>query len=245
MKEENERLKTTLAQKIKDYRSLQTRFTIINNKEPVQLASTNQIKLSTGAAPVEKEKDHEEDADKEEKENKKSIEPELQMSLSLGGSGSRSYHREDDDDQDVKKRGTTNKEKEGDERKALEEEDLELGLNFGYDQKKKKRTKAFVDVEKYDGSDDVVEEEAIITEEVREVEAKKEGWVSRKILKNMKSGNEDEDDDLQYNPSKKARVSVRARCDGLMVPKIIPLIIMNMYIIHNHLLLTILIPNTD
>lgn len=229
VKEENERLKTTLAQKIKDYQSLQTKFTVINNKEQKQLTNPNQSKSFTGASLGEE--------DAEKVEQKKLIESELQMSLSLGGSSSRGYHREDLDDQDVKRRRITNKEKEGDNRKDLEDEGLELGLNFGYDQKKKKINKekkselskpthASVDVEKDDDDEEEEkngggdkEEVAITKEGAREVDEKKEGWVSRKILKNMRSGNDDDDDDLQYNPSKKARVSVRARCDGLMVRK--------------------------
>lgn len=115
--------------------------------------------------------------------------PKLQMSLSLGDLGRCGSSHLHTEEEEEEEEVT----KHGEE-KFEQELGLQLGLNIGFENKTKEKQ-----------------------EEQEEEEEKKEGWVTRKILKNMRSKRGDDDDEFSYNPIKKARVSVRTRYDGIMV----------------------------
>ncbi|XP_019704745.1 WRKY transcription factor 72A isoform X1 [Elaeis guineensis] len=163
VREENERLKTTLARIFKDYQSLQMHFFDIVQQQQVQKP------VETPPAPNEVE------------------EPEL-VSLSLGTT--LSGHKKEE-------KVNTNKSKEN-------HEQLEGGLTLGLDCK-------------FEGSSSngTNEPGSNVSPgnsfgEPKEAEPE-EPWPPSKTLKNLRSG----DDEVSQQPFvKKARVSVRARCDA-------------------------------
>lgn len=164
VREENERLKTTLARIFKDYQSLQMHF--------FDIVQQQQVKKPDETPPARNEVE----------------EPDQLVSLSLGTSSS---------GQKKEEKVNTTKSKES-------HEQLEGGLTLGLDCK-------------FEGSSAGTNEPAVSNlspgnsfEEPKEAEPK-EPWPPGKILKNLRNG----DDEISQQPFvKKARVSVRARCDA-------------------------------
>ncbi|KAI3953970.1 hypothetical protein MKW98_017794 [Papaver atlanticum] len=177
VKQENERLKTTLSKVVKDYQSLQMHFFDI-----VQREQTKQKSTDTTAVAVLPVSTHHKEIDEE---------PEL-ISLSLGRSNSAELKKFKD---------SSSKSKDG---AGNHEDDLNKGLALGLGCK-------------FEVSSNAARTELITNqspensfEELKEEEVVGEQWPPSKILKTVRSG----DDELsQQNQVKKARVSVRARCD--------------------------------
>ncbi|XP_043706757.1 WRKY transcription factor 72A-like [Telopea speciosissima] len=153
VKEENEILKLTLSQIMKEYQSLQMHLTNMVQQE--------ETKKSTDTVPTNQEME------------------EPDFSLSLGRNSS-------EPKKDEKNNNSISKDKE--------DEELKEGLALRLDCK-------------FEGSSNPSPETSF--EEPKEEEAG-ETWPPSKILKTVRSG---EDEASQLNNVKKARVSVRARCD--------------------------------
>ncbi|KAF8399427.1 hypothetical protein HHK36_015292 [Tetracentron sinense] len=159
VREENERLKTTLARIVKDYQSLQMHFFDILQQE--------EAKKSTDTTTTREEME----------------EPEF-VSLSLGRISSEP------------------KEKISNVSKTKEDEKLKEGLALGLDCK--------FDVSNPGPTEPVSNRSPENSSEEPKEEEVRETWPPGKILKTMRSG---DDEVPQQPPVKKARVCVRARCD--------------------------------
>ncbi|MCL7027052.1 hypothetical protein MKW94_003394 [Papaver nudicaule] len=182
VKQENERLKTTLSKVVKDYQSLQMHFFDIVQKEQTKQKSTD-----TTAVVVQPASTHHKETDEE---------PEL-ISLSLGRSNSVELKKFKDE----KTNSTSSKSKDG---TGNHEDDLNKGLALGLGCK--------FEVSNHAARAELVRSQSPENsfEEPKEEEVVGEQWPPSKILKTVRSG----DDELtQQNQVKKARVSVRARCD--------------------------------
>ncbi|XXG39636.1 hypothetical protein AAC387_Pa01g0547 [Persea americana] len=164
VREENERLKTTLARIVKEYQSLQLQFYSIVQQEQAKKSS------ETTTTSTDQQ-----------------IEESELVSLSLGTTTS----------------GQKKEEKiVGSSSKSKEEEQLKEGLTLGLDCKFEASTSGA-----YETPSNPTPENSF--EEPKEEEVG-EAWPPSKILKTLRSG----DDEVSQQPSvKKARVSVRARCD--------------------------------
>lgn len=181
VKQENERLKTTLSKVVQDYQSLQMHFFDIVQQEQTKQKSTDKTAVVVLPAST-----HHKDIDEE---------PEL-ISLSLGRSNSAELKKFKDE-----KTNSSSKSKDG---AGNHEDDLNKGLALGLGCK-------------FEVSNNAARTELVTNqrsensfEELKEEEVVGEQWPPSKILKTVRSG----DDELsQQNQVKKARVSVRARCD--------------------------------
>ncbi|KAI3931367.1 hypothetical protein MKX01_040284 [Papaver californicum] len=181
VKQENERLKTTLSKVVKDYQSLQMHFFDI-----VQQEQTKQKSTDTTAIVVLPASAHHKETDEE---------PAL-ISLSLGRSNSAELKKFKDE-----KTSSSSTSKDG---AGNHEDDLNKGLALGLGCK-------------FEVSNNAAPTELVTNqssensfEELKEGEVVGEQWPPSKILKTVRSG----DDELSHqNQVKKARVSVRARCD--------------------------------
>ncbi|KAI3970651.1 hypothetical protein MKX01_024298 [Papaver californicum] len=181
VKQENERLKTTLSKVVKDYQSLQMHFFDIVRQEQTKQKSTD----TTSTVVLPASANHKETDE----------EPEL-ISLSLGRTNSAELKKFKDE-----KPSSSSKSKDG---AGKHEDDLNKGLALGLGCK-------------FEVSNNAARTELVTnqssensSEELKEEEVVGEQWPPSKILKTVRRG----DDELsQQNQVKKARVSVRARCD--------------------------------
>ncbi|XP_068653593.1 WRKY transcription factor 72A-like [Aristolochia californica] len=162
VREENERLKITLARIVKEYQSLQLQFYDIVNLE--------QAKKSTESASNDQEIE----------------EPEL-VSLSLGTTAS----------------GSKKEDKGGNSSKSKEDEQLKEGLTLGLDFKFEESDSGPAGAPSNRSPENCSEE--------GKGEEMGEPWEPSKILKNVRNG---DDEVSQQAHAKKARVSVRARCEA-------------------------------
>ncbi|KAA8529458.1 hypothetical protein F0562_033743 [Nyssa sinensis] len=168
VREENERLKLTLSQIMKEYQSLQMHFQgIVQQEEAMKSRDT---------APSMHPEDEE---------------PEL-VSLSLGRASSEPKNKDE-----IKKTIISNSSKGKEDDKF--DEGLKLGLDCRFDL-------APTELTKNPSSENSFEESK---------EDPTETWPPNKNLKTVRSG----DDDIQENPMKKARVSIRATCDTSTVQR--------------------------
>ncbi|ERN03816.1 probable WRKY transcription factor 72 [Amborella trichopoda] len=174
VREENERLKTILAQIAKDYQSLQMHFFDIVHQEQIMIKPESEVS------------------------NHKTEEPEL-VSLSLGTTNSSTIHKKEE------KTSNFEKGKEEEEDRQVDE-GLSLGLDCRFNQPHRNPIEISAKVE-------IPERESPenISEESKEEEINTEAWHPNTLLKTSRGP---EDEISQQAHVKKARVSVRARCDA-------------------------------
>ena len=161
-REENQRLKIYLDRIVKDYRTLQTQFYDITQRE--------ETKKSTDPLDDHQENEHE------------------LVSLTLGrisrepnrdGENYKTFSRGENHDEQVKK-------------------SLSLGLDYTFEASKSDTNETLPNLSSINSFGEPKEEA-------------EETWQRSKALKTMRGG--DDEVIMQQNPAKKARVSVRARCD--------------------------------
>ncbi|KAG9459233.1 hypothetical protein H6P81_003741 [Aristolochia fimbriata] len=210
VREENERLKLTLARIVKDYQSLQIQFYDIVKQE--------QAKKSTQSASSTDQLVEEMDDEADE----------MQVSLSLGTTsiartGSSSKKLLEDHKGSSGGNGSSKSKEEDEEAVVL---NMKEGLTLGLDQYSKFEeysnstgpSGADAAVVPYsnrspENNSDDRHQEAAGNNKDREVDQVGEPWPPSKILKTLRSNN-GEDEVSQQAQAKKARVSVRARCDA-------------------------------
>ncbi|WOL09039.1 putative WRKY transcription factor 72 isoform X1 [Canna indica] len=183
VREENERLKLMLSQIVKDYQHLQRKFYDLIQQDHRQISKNP---LSTTSNDAKNGNNNGLEGGEEE-------EPEELVSLTLGTSSSSTGPKKAEEINPMKE-SLNGDEKGG----GADDADLSLGLDLKIEGFRNKSPNNELIGESPENS----------LEEGKELE---ETWPPSKILKNLRSG----DDEVSQQPQvKKARVSVRARCDA-------------------------------
>lgn len=189
VREENQRLKTYLDRIMKDYKTLQMQFFDIVKPDQEQQKPSEDEAMTNG------------NDDKQRAEESEEL-----VSLSLGRSPS-SQHSEKDDE----KNKSPISPRPG-KLLFLENISKEQHLDLSLDCKlSDASTTGLVETLPKNNNDNSKGSPATSFEDHQKEEAA-ETWSPNKVLKTMRSGGDDEVS--QQNPVKKARVSVRARCDA-------------------------------
>lgn len=189
VREENERLKLLLSRILKDYQSLQTHFFDILRQQEANNDNNNNkdnVKpLNKDSSTSTAHDDHDNNHDVHQENDNDEL-----VSLSLGRTSSTSTTHHEEPRRNERKITTSSKDNDDHDEKEFNTnngEVLALGLGTG-------------------SSSKIIEDQK---EEATEM------WPPSKVLKTARSNGGDEDNDgaSQMSPLKKARVSVRARCD--------------------------------